>query len=155
MYLADASISPAALLRGKSLLEDETALGRAVETAFFKHIFTRYYRQNIAFSFWKGSRDVEIDIVAEVEGAVIPFEVKYRSQSVAVSSLKGLKEFCKERNIQRCYVITRNIDDFGPDLIDEFAPTKLMKIPASLACFWMGQAEVLLGKQDWDGEPGE
>ncbi len=155
VYLADASISPAALLRGKSLLEDETALGRAVETTFFKHVFTRYYRQSIAFSFWKGARDVEIDIVAEVEGDVIPFEVKYRSQAVAAGALKGLKGFCKEKNIKRCYVVTRNIDDFGPDLVDEFAPTKLMKIPASLACFWLGQAEVMLGKDDRESGGGK
>lgn len=42
IYLADAAIAPGVLLKGKALLEDPDALGRAVETAFFKHVFTRY-----------------------------------------------------------------------------------------------------------------
>ena len=46
VYLADAAIAPSVLLKGKSLLEDPAALGHAVETAFFKHVFTRFYRQH-------------------------------------------------------------------------------------------------------------
>ena len=43
VYLADAAIGPSVLLKGKALLEDAAGLARAVETAFFKHVFTRYY----------------------------------------------------------------------------------------------------------------
>ena len=30
------------------------AVSRAVETAFFKHVFTRYYACNVGFSYWRG-----------------------------------------------------------------------------------------------------
>lgn len=56
VYLADAAIAPSVLLKGKALLDDSAALGKAVETAFFKHVFTRYYRQSIGFSYWRGRR---------------------------------------------------------------------------------------------------
>ena len=36
VYLADAAIAPSVLLKGKSLLEDATAMGAAVETAFLR-----------------------------------------------------------------------------------------------------------------------
>src|SRR5690606_1838063 len=40
VYLADAAIAPAVLLKGKGLLEDAAALGVATETAVFKHLVT-------------------------------------------------------------------------------------------------------------------
>ena len=59
VYLADAAIAPSTLLKGKSLLEDATALGRAVETAFFKHVFARYDQRSIGFSYWRGESESE------------------------------------------------------------------------------------------------
>ena len=42
IYLADAAIAPAVMLKGKAILEDPTALGVATETAVFKHLFARW-----------------------------------------------------------------------------------------------------------------
>jgi predicted AAA+ superfamily ATPase len=50
----------------------------AVETAFFKHVFTRYYARSIGFSYWRGRNDREVDIISDMEGTLVPFEVKYR-----------------------------------------------------------------------------
>ena len=86
IYLADAAIAGSVLLRGKLLLEDRARLGAAVETAFFKHVFTRYYATSVGFSYWRGKQDYEVDIVAEIPsiaeapGGIIPFEVKYAQQ---------------------------------------------------------------------------
>jgi hypothetical protein len=33
-----------------------------VETAFFRHLFARYYRQSIGFSYWRGRGDVEVGL---------------------------------------------------------------------------------------------
>ena len=64
------------------MLEDPTALGTAVETAFFKHVYTRYYRQSIGLSSWRGGKKGrEVDLIADVEGRLVPFEVKYRANS--------------------------------------------------------------------------
>ena len=60
--------------------------GVAVETAFFNHVFTRYYRQGIGFSYWKNRKDQEVDIIASVEGRLVPFEVKYRAQPSPVGA---------------------------------------------------------------------
>jgi len=113
IYLADAAISPSVLLKGTSLLEDPTALGIAVETAFFKHVFAGYYARNVGFSYWRGKRDQEVDIVAAVEGRLAPFEVKYRSQNTGAGDMKGLAQFCAERQVARSYVITKDIQDFS------------------------------------------
>jgi predicted AAA+ superfamily ATPase len=138
VYLADPAVAPSVLLKGKGLLDDGPALGRAVETAFFKHVFTRYYRQSIGFAYWRGSRDLEVDIIADIEGELVPFEVKYRSQHTDPRDLKGLGQFCGEKKVRRGYVITRDISDFG---LMELNGTPVLKIPAPLACYWLSRGE--------------
>ncbi len=148
IYLADAAISPSVLLKGTSLLEDPAALGIAAETTFFKHVFARYAR-SIGFSYWRGKRDQEVDIVAAVEGRLVPFEVKYRSQNTGAGDVKGLAEFCTERQVTRGYVITKEIQDFsimplGIEVATQEGnvPVQALKIPAPLACYWLGKTEL-------------
>lgn len=145
IYLADAAIAPAVMLKGKSILEDPAALGVATETAVFKHLFARYYAQSVRFTYWRGKKDREVDLVAEVGGQVIPFEVKYRAQHTGARELKGLIELCEQKNIARGYVVTKSLGDFGlmtglPQTSG--APTQIMRIPAPLLCYWMGASEL-------------
>ncbi len=144
IYLADAAIAPGVLLKGKALLEDPDALGRAVETAFFKHVFTRYYAQSIGFSYWRGKKDREVDIIADLDGRLVPFEVKYRApQHTGIGDLKGMVAFCAEHKIETGYVITRDMTDFQVMKIDrDGARARLLKIPAPLACYWLGRSEL-------------
>ncbi len=144
VYLADAAIAPSVLLKGKSLLEDDAALGLAVETAFFKHVFTRYYGQSISFSYWRSKKtDREVDIIANVEGRLVPFEVKYRSKATGAGDMKGLAEFCAEKKVMRGYAITKAIDDFSiMPLETEGLGALALKIPAPLACYWLGKSEI-------------
>ena len=143
VYLADAAIAPSVMLKGKSLLEDAAALGAAVETAFFKHVFTRFYRQSIGFSYWRGGRKgEEVDLIADVEGRLVPFEVKYRSQATGAGELKGLQQFCTEKKVARAYVITKELADFSVMPLGTDSATQVLKIPAPLACYWLGRSEV-------------
>ncbi|MDQ3000197.1 MAG: ATP-binding protein [Fibrobacterota bacterium] len=148
IYLADAAIAPAVLLKGKAILEDAAALGLATETAVFKHLFARYYAHNVRFSYWRGKKDHEVDLVAEIEGELIPFEVKYRTQHTGVRELKGLLELCDTKRITRGYVVTKSLADFGPlgglprsPGKDAKAVPHIMRIPAALLCYWMGATE--------------
>jgi len=144
IYLADPAIAPSVLLRGKALLEDAAAVGLAVETAFFKHVYTRYYAQSIGFSYWRGGpRNQEVDIIADVNGRLVPFEVKHRP-GVTPKMLAGLTAFCTERKVSEAYVITREPDDIGlMALPTTGVETKAVKVPAPLACYWLGRSEIL------------
>jgi predicted AAA+ superfamily ATPase len=139
-YLADAAISGSVFLKGKSLLEDSTRLGAAVETAFFKHVFARYYATSIRFSYWKGKKDHEVDIVAEIPNDMVPFEVKYTHSRVGPSDVKGMIELCQQKGLKRGYVITRELSDFEL-LAPHAAAAEILKIPAPLACFWLSRSE--------------
>ncbi|MCC6537303.1 MAG: ATP-binding protein [Bryobacterales bacterium] len=142
IYLADAAMAPAVLLKGKSIIEDPVALGVAAEAAVFKHLFARYYPQQVKFTYWRGKRDQEVDLVAELGEALIPFEVKYRSEPAAPRQLKGLLELAANPRVERAYVVTKELSDFGPLDVRSPAPaTKVMRVPAPLLCYWMGEAE--------------
>ena len=145
IYLADAAIAPAVMLKGKALLDDPAALGVATETAVFKHLFARYYAQNVRFTYWRGKKDREVDLIAEIDGQIIPFEVKYRAQHTGARELKGLIELCALKKITRGYVVTKSLDDFGlmtglPQNAE--TATQIMRIPAPLLCYWMGASEL-------------
>lgn len=145
IFLADAAIPSAVMLKGKSILEDPSALGMATETAVFNHLFSRYYSQNVRFTYWRGKKDHEVDLVAEVNNEIIPFEVKYRAQHTDKRELKGLIELCNHKNIKRAYVVTKSLNDFGK--MEQFnnnsdGVVDVMKIPAPLLCYWMGSIEV-------------
>ncbi|RYU62012.1 ATP-binding protein [Methylolobus aquaticus] len=145
VYLADAAIAPAVLLKGKSVIDDAAALGAATETAVFKHLFARFYPQSVRFTYWHGKQGREVDLVAEIGQQLIPFAVKYRAQHTGARELKGLIELCEQKKIDRGYVVTKSLDDFGlmtglPQ-IGETRP-QIMRLPAPLLCYWMGASEL-------------
>jgi predicted AAA+ superfamily ATPase len=145
VYLADPAIAGSVLLKGRGLLEDEIRLGAAAETAFFKHVFARYYQIGVNFSYWRGRKDLEVDLVAEVQLRLIPFEVKYSRSRVLESDLKGLRALCEAKEIPRAYVVTREMSDFEvASLPGRTGATPLLKIPAPLACFWLSRLEGIL-----------
>ncbi|HWR84284.1 MAG TPA: ATP-binding protein [Candidatus Deferrimicrobium sp.] len=142
IYLADAAISGSVLLKGKSLIEDQVRLGSAVETALFKHVFTRYYQVSVGFSYWR-KKDSEVDIIAEVGGDIIPFEVKYKTGPIDSRDLRGLKLLCEHKRISRGYIVTGDYSEFGRIIIKgQKSATPILKVPAPLACYLLSQSEV-------------
>lgn len=149
VYLADAALPGAVLLLGRRLLEKPDRLGAAVETAFFKHLYTRYYPEMPNFSYWqdKGNRDPEVDLIAEAGDRLVPFEVKYQDTETSPKKLKGLRLFLEEKKVAHGYVITQRWEDFG--IIETFSARKgserekldarILAIPAPLACFWLSE----------------
>lgn len=141
VYLADPAIAGSVLLKGRTLLEDERRLGAAAETAFFKHVFARYYQTGVSFTYWRGRKSLEVDILAESNLRLIPFEVKYSRSTVQESDLKGLRLLCEEKEIPRGYVITRQISDFEVVTFPGKVEAAILKIPAPLACYWLSRSE--------------
>ena len=139
IYLSDPAIASAVMLKGNSVIDNPKQLGVAAESAVIKHLFSRYYEQNIRFSYWQNKNDLEVDLVAEISGEIVPFEVKYRSSHSGLSDCKGLTEFCLKKDVNRGYIITKSLDDFGVINLDK-SPS-ILKIPATLFCYFLGETE--------------
>jgi hypothetical protein len=146
VYLADAALPGAILLQGRKLLEKAERLGAAVETAFFKHLFTRFYSETPRFSYWRDSKKgFEVDLIVELPDRIVPFEVKYRDESLRGDKLKGLRLFLEQHQLRHGYVITQSWEDFGIHIVTSARPgheydrldAKVAAIPAPLACYWL------------------
>ncbi|MDR0779123.1 MAG: DUF4143 domain-containing protein [Pseudomonadales bacterium] len=53
------------------------------------------------FTYWRGKQNREVDLVTEINGEIIPFEVKYRAQHTGARELKGLMELCEQKTSRR------------------------------------------------------
>lgn len=149
VYMADPALPGSMLLYGRRLLEKPIQLGEAVEAAFFKHVFTRYYQQTPLFSYWrnKKNKDLEIDLIVESGDRIVPFEVKYQDGQNGQGKLKGLRLFLEEKKLSEGYVITRNAEDFGLEKALSAQKGKersalnaqILSVPAPLACYWLSE----------------
>lgn len=147
VYLADAALPGAMLLLGQQLLTQPERLGAAVETAFFKHILTRYWRETPEFSYWIEPKSrQEVDVITRLGDRLVPFEVKYQDTAIAPRLLKGMRQFMESRQVPQGYVITQRWDDFGRiplASMNKATPDKsigeVVTIPAPLACYWMSE----------------
>jgi predicted AAA+ superfamily ATPase len=147
VYLADAALPGAMMLLGPQLLTQPERLGSAVETAFFKHILTRYWRDTPEFSYWIEPRSKqEVDVITRIGDRLVPFEVKYQDTAITPARLKGMRQFMESRQVPQGYVITQRWEDFGRIAVtsmDKATPGKsvgeVVAIPAPLACYWMSE----------------
>lgn len=140
LYLADPAISSAILMKGKTILEDPKALGMAVETAVLSHLKAHSATNHARFSYWKDPKSKELDFIIALAEQLVPLEVKYESQLVNAKDVQGVINFSRQKNIGQGYVITKAPQDIG---LLETDGAAIMRIPASLFCYWLGESEIV------------
>lgn len=142
LYLADPAISPAILMKGKTILENAKDLGNSVETACFLHTRSHSNSNHARFSYWRDAKNKELDLIIELGNRTVPLEVKYQQQ-VTSKDIQGLINFLKSRNtIPYGYVITQGSKDIGP-LETGLPSSQIMRIPAAIFCYWLGESQIL------------
>ena len=141
VYISDAAIAPAVMLKGQSVLDEPKALSVLAESCVLKHLFARYYQHNVKFSYWRKQDNQEVDLITEIDNQIIPFEVKYRS-SIASKELTGFIDFCREKKVSRGYLVTKSPGDIGLVPPSVNSPTPIFRIPAALLCYWIGELEI-------------
>ncbi len=143
IYLVDAALRNAVLLRGEEIYNDSTQMGMIVETTVLRHLLAYYYRDVPRLSYWRdAATEKELDLIVESPKYEIPVEIKYREQAV-LTHKDGAVAYCRERKIKRAYVISRLEMDFGTRQVRD-CKTDFLYIPAHIFCYLIGQAERLL-----------
>lgn len=141
LYLTDPAIAPAVLIKGKTILENPLALSQCVETAMIGHLLSHSNIQHARFTYWRSPKNKEVDLLVEMDGVLVPFEIKYQSQAVQKRDIRGLIELSDQKSAIKCsYVVTKSPADLGAiEGLEEHK--KCVKIPASLLCYWLGEAQ--------------
>jgi hypothetical protein len=143
VYLVDAALRNAVLLRGEETLKDAQEMGAIAETTVLRHLYAYYYHDTPEIAYWRdAATGKEVDIIVRSPAYTMPVEVKFRADA-DLAQTDGLAAYCSQENIGRAYFVTQSEDDFGvlkfPGL-----ETSFLKIPAHIFCYLLGQAERLL-----------
>ncbi|MBI2996515.1 MAG: ATP-binding protein [Candidatus Melainabacteria bacterium] len=139
IYLADAAIRNAVLLKGEEIFSNPQEMGINVETSVFKHLYTFYYPSKPPIGYWKKKKtDHEVDLIINFNGNLLPVEVKYR-EKVSIEKNLGLYSFCEEEKPRTGFLVTKSVGDYDVETLP--SGTKILKIPAFLFLYLLGQAE--------------
>jgi predicted AAA+ superfamily ATPase len=143
IYLVDAALRNAVLLKGEDILSNAQEMGTIVETTVLRHLFAYYYRDTPKIQYWWESRTKrEVDIIVRSPRYTIPVEVKYRARA-PLNENEGIVRFCRGEKVQQAYWVTQIESDIGIQRFDGLS-TAFLRIPAHLFCYLLGQAERLL-----------
>jgi len=136
VYLADAAIRNAVLLKGEEVLSEPEEMGMMVEAAVFKHVHTFYYNLNPRVGYYRDTTtQKEIDIVIQMPVSSILIEVKYRKDT-RIKNTEAIVEWSQKRDSTASLLITKESDDYG---MMKHVP--IMRIPAYAFLYLLGHAE--------------
>lgn len=140
VYLVDAALRNAVLLKGEEILSDADEMGGIVETTVLRHLLSRYHADTPEVTYWREKRRKrEVDFVVRTPKYTIPVEVKYRANAPAVEG-SGLAELCRSEDIEHAYWVTQREQDFGRVEVED-SDAQVLRIPAHIFCYLLGQAE--------------
>jgi hypothetical protein len=139
LYLANPSLRTAFF---GPIKDDDPAMGRLAETAFFAQLAQTRYFSDAYYARWDGG---EVDCVLLERGSQRPWEaleIKWSDRPAAKprESLAGLVDFCRRNRLDRAVAATKSaagrlsLDDVEIDLV-----------PLSLWCYRLGRNLVLEG----------
>jgi len=146
VYLVDAALRNAVLLRGEEILTDAGEMGTIVETTVLRHLFAFHYPDAPDIVYWRDSAsDKEVDIIVRSPRYVLPVEVKYHT-SAPLDQDEGIVRYCRHEDVRYAYWVTQREEDFD---VMEFRglDTKFLRIPAHIFVYVLGQAEQPSGTQ--------
>jgi predicted AAA+ superfamily ATPase len=143
VYLVDAALRNAVLLRGEEILADPQEMGTIVETTVLRHLFAYHYQETPEIVYWRDAKTgLEVDLIVRSPKYTLPVEIKYR-ENAEITEKSGLVAYCREEKISKAYWVTQRDRDFAvvePHGLD----TSVLRIPAHIFTYLLGQAERVL-----------
>jgi predicted AAA+ superfamily ATPase len=140
VYLVDAALRNAMLLKGEEVLADPQDMGLLAETVVLRHLYTYHYWDTPRLAYWRDARSGrEVDIIVRSPRYVIPVEVKYRA-TVPLTDDEGIARYCRHEQVPRAYWVTMRERDFGVTRLADL-DTAFLRVPAHIFVYLLGHAE--------------
>ena len=140
VFLADAALRNAVLVRGEDVLTKPDEMGLIVETTVLRHLLTFHHWDTPTIHYWRDrSTGKEVDFIVRSPREVVPVEVKYRANATLAEN-EGVVHYCRHENIPRAYWVTQRERDFD---VVQFSSlhTRFLRIPAHIFCYLLGQGD--------------
>lgn len=135
VYVADAALSNASLMRNPSTVTDEVR-GMMAETTVYKHFHSAYGAFCRVGYIRLPRTQKEVDVVVDFPNERRYLcEVKYRHDS-SVSQQDAINTLCREQSAQAAIIATRHVEDFG--LSAEPGAQPVHRIPCPVLCYLLG-----------------
>lgn len=142
VYLVDAALRNAVRLKGEEIAQNPREMGLIVETTVLRHLAAYYYRDTPQIMYWRDPKtEEEVDIIVKSPAYTLPVEVKYR-ENAPIGESDGIFTYCRKEAVSKAYVVTQRERDFS--VISVGSKTKILRIPAHIFTYLLGQAERLL-----------
>lgn len=139
VYVTDAALRNAVLLRGEDVLTDAPYLESLIEALVLSHLSNYYQRLRPSIGYWKSPRTGKSlsSIAMLPTKALVAAQVKYRDRPEILGS-DPLLEFRDFYPHCQGYFVTKSARDFGP-----FAnSSQLFRIPAYMFLYLLGREDV-------------
>jgi predicted AAA+ superfamily ATPase len=141
VYLIDAALRNAVLLKGEEILRNSDELGCIVETTVLRHLFAFYYPDKPQIAYWKDPKtDREVDAIIRVKDWEIAVEVKYSEQKFDFRRASGISAYCQERSPRSAFLVNRG-DLIGQAETIPGSKTRAITIPAHVFTYLLGSSE--------------
>ncbi len=135
VYVADAALSNASLMRNPAAVTDEVR-GMMAETTVYKHFHSAYGAFCRVGYIRLPRTQKEVDVVVDFPNKRRYLcEVKYRHDS-SVSQRDAINTLCREQSAQAAIIATRHVEDFS--LSAEPDAQSLYRIPCPVLCYLLG-----------------
>lgn len=135
VYVADAALSNASLMRNPASVTDEVR-GMMAETTVYKHFHSAYGAFCRVGYIRLPRTQKEVDVVVDFPNERRYLcEVKYRHDS-SVSQRDAINTLCREQSAQAAIIATRHVEDFG--LSAEPDAQLVYRIPCPVLCYLLG-----------------
>ncbi len=139
----DAALRNAVLLRGEEVLANPDDMGMIVETTVLRHLYAYHYRDTPQIAYWRDAvSHKEVDIIVKSPAYHLVFEIKY-CERASVDTKSGLALYSAAEGLNQAYLVTKQDTGFGVTGLKGLS-THILKVPAHILCYLLGQAERVL-----------
>lgn len=140
VFISDATLRNAQLLRDEESLADPEEVQRVAATSIVRHVVERYARTLAGFGYWRDARTRRsVDLVVREDGRQTAFQV-VAGDPKAPHPDDPLVAFCRREPVARAFFVTTEGEDVSvlrlPGIETEF-----VKLPAWLLTYLLGRIE--------------
>lgn len=144
VFVSDATLRNAQLLRDEESLTDPDEVQRVVATSIVRHVVERYSRVLAGFGYWRDPRTRRsVDLVVREDGRQTAFQVAAGGAGKLAPD-DPLVALCRREPVARAFLVTAEGEDVAVSRLAGIE-TEFVTIPAYLLAYLLGRLETRAG----------